>query len=143
MRRRRTTHRRSGCPISIGLEVFGDPWTLLVVRDLMFKGLRTFKEFQAGGEGIASNILTDRLERLEAAGIVSRTADPSDRRRVIYGLTPKGADLAGVLIEMVLWSARHERTDAPPAEVREMRDHRERVIAGIRKMWDGGGTRGT
>lgn len=141
MRRRKTTARRSGCPISIGLEVFGDPWTLLVVRDLMFKGRRTFKEFQAAGEGIATNILADRLLRLERAGIVRRRGDPADRRRVVYELTPKGADLAGVLIEIVLWSARHEQTDAPPSELRAMREDRARVIARIRKAWGGRGGR--
>ena len=115
MQRRARPERRSGCPISLALELFGDPWTLLIVRDVMFKARRTFKEFQAAGEGVASNILSDRLGRLEAAGILASEPDPADARRVLYGLTPKGADLAPVLVEIILWSARHEETDAPPA----------------------------
>lgn len=135
MQRRARPGRRSGCPISLALELFGDPWTLLIVRDVMFKARRTFREFQDAGEGMASNILADRLGRLEQAGILSSEPDPTDARRVLYGLTPKGADLAPVLVELVLWSARHEETDAPPAVVRAMRTQREQVIAEIRAQW--------
>lgn len=126
---------RSGCPISIALELLGDPWSLLVVRDLMFKGLRTFHEFQHAGEGIASNILSDRLARLEVAGILTKRPDLADGRRYLYRLTEKGMDLAPVLIELVLWSAKYEHTDAPPAEVRAMRERRNRVLARIRSQW--------
>lgn len=135
MQRRAATTQRSKCPISLGLEIFGDPWSLLIVRDLMFKGLRTFKDFQAAGEGMATNILSDRLLRLEAAGILRRDADPNDARRVIYGLTPKGAALAPVLVEIVLWSAKHEETDAPAAVLRQMRTNRAKVIADIKAQW--------
>lgn len=135
MQRRANTTPRSGCPISIALELFGDPWSLLIVRDLMFKGLRTFKEFQAAGESIATNILSDRLSRLEAAGILTRSRDPADSRRVRYGLTRKGADLAPILVELVLWSARYEKTEAPPEIVREMRIRRPKVIARLKKNW--------
>lgn len=135
MQRRARPERRSGCPISLALELFGDPWTLLIVRDVMFKARRTFKEFQAAGEGVASNILSDRLGRLEAAGILASEPDPADARRVLYGLTPKGADLAPVLVEIILWSARHEETDAPPAVVRAMRADREKAVADIRNQW--------
>ncbi|HMV32777.1 MAG: helix-turn-helix domain-containing protein [Gemmatimonadales bacterium] len=135
MQRRARPGRRSGCPISLALELFGDPWTLLIVRDVMFKARRTFREFQDAGEGMASNILADRLGRLEQAGILSSEPDPTDARRVLYGLTPKGADLAPVLVELVLWSARHGETDAPPAVVRAMRTQREQVIAEIRAQW--------
>lgn len=112
--------RRSGCPISIALEIFGDSWSLLIVRDLMFKGFQTFNEFLAAGEGIASNILTDRLAKLEAAGILRKSPDASDARRFRYRLTEKGIDLAPALIEIVLWSARHEDTEAPAPTVRAM-----------------------
>ena len=73
--------RRSGCPINIALETLGDAWTLLIVRDLMFKDKQTYNEFLQGGEGIASNILADRLLRLEAACILDKRTDPSDARR--------------------------------------------------------------
>jgi DNA-binding HxlR family transcriptional regulator len=126
---------RSGCPISTSLEIFGDRWSLLVVRDLMFSALRSFKEFQAAGEGIATNVLAERLERLEAAGIVSRQQDPEDGRRIVYRLTRKGMDLAPMLVEMVIWAATHEKTEAPPALVREMRTNRPRFIAGLWTRW--------
>jgi DNA-binding HxlR family transcriptional regulator len=125
------TDRRSGCPISISLEIFGDRWSLLVVRDLMFKRLRTFKEFAAAGERIATNVLAERLERLENAGIIERAADPNDARRVHYALTKKGMALAPVLVEMVIWAAEHERTDARPKTVRAMRRDRKVFIAGL------------
>src|SRR5262245_51590373 len=121
--RKSRTSGRSGCPIGIALDLFGDSWSLLIVRDLMFKGLGTFNEFLAAGEGIASNILTDRLSRLETAGILVKRADPDDARRFRYRLTEKGIDLAPVLIEIVLWSARHEKTEAPAQTVRAMRNH--------------------
>lgn len=135
MQRRAKAQARSGCPISIALEMFGDPWSLLIVRDLMFKGLRTFKEFQAAGEGVATNILSDRLTRLEEAGILTQSRDPADARRVLYGLSRKGADLAPILVELVLWSARYEKTDAPPRIVHEMRTRRPRVIARLQRDW--------
>jgi DNA-binding HxlR family transcriptional regulator len=125
--------RRSGCPISIALEMFGDHWSLLIIRDLMFKGFRTFNEFRDAGEGIASNILSDRLTRLEAEGIITKGSDPEDARRFIYRLTDKGVDLAPVLVEIVLWVSKHTDTDAPPEVVREMRSNREKFIANIRK----------
>jgi DNA-binding HxlR family transcriptional regulator len=139
VQRRANAVPRSGCPISIALELFGDPWSLLIVRDLMFKGLRTFKEFQAAGEGVATNILSDRLTRLEAAGILTQRRDPADARRVLYGLTRKGTDLAPILVELVLWSARYEKTEAPPRIVREMRTRRPQVIARLQRVWKRGG----
>src|SRR5262249_44194061 len=74
--------RRSGCPVSISLEMLGDRWSLLVIRDLMVRGLRTFKEFHESGEGIATNILADRLEKLEAAGIILGEVEATDARRI-------------------------------------------------------------
>lgn len=125
---------RSGCPISIALELLGDSWSLLIVRDLMFKGRHTFNEFLAGGEGIATNILADRLRRLEEAGIIEKRPDPADRRRGLYRLTHKGIDLAPVLVELVVWSATHEVTEAPPEVVRRMRQHRSAFLAEVRRQ---------
>ena len=126
---------RSRCPISIALELLGDSWSLLIVRDLMFKDRYTFKEFLAADEGIATNILADRLRRLERAGIVTRRADPADRRRSLYQLTRRGIDLAPVVVDLIVWSATHEATDAPPDVVRQMRDHRRAFLAGVRRHW--------
>lgn len=130
---------RSGCPISIALEMLGDPWSLLLVRDLMFKGARTYKDLLDGGEGIASNILANRLQKLEDAGILEKQSDPLDARRFIYRLSEKGIDLAPVLVELVIWSARHETTEAPPPMVRAMRRERAAFIANVRKRWAASG----
>jgi DNA-binding HxlR family transcriptional regulator len=137
------TSRRSGCPISVSLEIFGDRWSLLIVRDLMFKRLRTFGEFAAAGENVATNVLSDRLVRLEEAGIIERRRDRVDARRIVHRLTRKGVDLAPVLIEMVLWAARHETTDAPDETVRAMRADRAAVIAEVERQWAADACQGT
>lgn len=135
MRSREKRVRRSGCPINLALELLGDTWSLLIVRDLMFKGRKTFGEFLNAEEAIASNILAERLQRLENADIVARVPDPDDARRLVYRLTERGIALAPVLVELIVWSARYERTDAPPEVVQEMRMNRARVLARIRKDW--------
>ena len=127
--------RRSGCPVSISLEAFGDRWSLLIIRDMMVRAYSTFKEFQESGEGIASNILADRLRRLEAEGILHTEADPADKRRMKYRLTEKGIDLAPVLLELLLWGARHEETGAPCAMMAEMARNREYILAETHRRW--------
>jgi DNA-binding HxlR family transcriptional regulator len=127
--------RRSGCPVSISLEMLGDRWSLLIVRDLMVRGYRTFGEFERSGEGIASNILADRLKKLEAAGILTAEAEETDGRKVNYRLTEKGIDLAPVLLELLIWGARHEETGAPCAVMVEMAKNREAVLAETRRRW--------
>jgi DNA-binding HxlR family transcriptional regulator len=114
--------------------MLGDTWSLLVVRDLMFKGRKTFNEL-LNEEGIASNILADRLQRLEAAGVLVNDRDPDDGRRSVYRLSEKGIALAPVLVELVIWSSEYERTDAPPATVREMKSDREAFVARVRDGW--------
>jgi DNA-binding HxlR family transcriptional regulator len=128
-------NRRSGCPVSISLERFGDRWSLLIIRDLMVRGLRTFKEFQESGEGIATNILADRLRKLEVAGIVTAESEATDGRKVNYRLTEKGIDLAPVLLELLIWAARHEETGAPCAVMAQMEKNREAVLAETRRRW--------
>ncbi len=136
MNRKSVRARRSGCPISLALEIFGDTWSLLIVRDLMFKGFRTFNELLGSDEGIASNVLTDRLAMLEAAGVIDKREHAADARRYEYRLTKKGIDLAPVIVEIVLWSARYEQTDAPPQIVRAMSTQRAKFLADIRKGWE-------
>ena len=101
----------------------------------MVRGYRTFKEFQQSGEGIATNILTDRLSRLEEAGILSQEPDEADGRRVNYRLTEKGIDLAPVMLELLVWGARHENTGAPCAVIDHMANRREQVLAEVRRRW--------
>jgi DNA-binding HxlR family transcriptional regulator len=103
--------RRSGCPISLALEVFGDRWTLLIIRDLMFAGKRHFRELLHSDERIASNILAARLNMLVEQGVVTRSGDPSHRQKAVYRLTRKGVDLLPVLAQIGIWSRRHEPVD--------------------------------
>lgn len=115
--------------------MLGDRWSLLIVRDLMVRGFRTFKDFQGSSEGIASNILADRLRKLEAAGIITAAAEESDGRRVNYRLTEKGIDLAPALLELLIWGARHEQTGAPCALIENMEKNREEVLTEVRRRW--------
>jgi DNA-binding HxlR family transcriptional regulator len=98
---------RSDCPISTALDLFGDKWSLLIIRDLLFKGKNTYGDLLQGGENIATNILADRLAQLEVAGIITRAPHPDSKARVLYRLTPKGIDLAPVLVEIIAWSEKY------------------------------------
>lgn len=99
--------QRSGCPINLTLEMLGDRWSLIVIRDLMFGARRHFRELLTRShEGIASNILADRLKRLEAAGLVSRRDDPSHRQKAIYSLTEASIALVPLLAHMGGWGLR-------------------------------------
>jgi DNA-binding HxlR family transcriptional regulator len=134
MAKKRKAKRRSGCPLNASVEMLGDRWSLLIIRDMMLRGARTYKEFLACYEGIATNVLADRLRKLVAYGIITTEPDPSDGRKRIYLLTAKGIDLAPVLTEMVLWAAGHEET-GNQALVRQMRRDKEKFLAGVRQRW--------
>ncbi len=100
--------RPSGCPIAFGLDTFGDRWTLLIIREMLFRGKTTYGEFLAADEGISTNILANRLKHLETEGIVKKRRDPDNFRSFLYELTPKGFDLAPILIEIIRWSGQHD-----------------------------------
>lgn len=124
--------RRSRCPIAFALDIFGDKWSLLLLRDLLFKGKRHFRELLAAEEGIATNILAERLARLEAEGLIAKVPDPENGRQYIYSPAPKGLDLIPALLEIILWSARHDaQTAAPPAVIRRIRDDRNGFIGEV------------
>jgi DNA-binding HxlR family transcriptional regulator len=127
-------NRRSGCPLNASVEMLGDRWSLLILRDMMLRGYQTFNEFLHSDEKIATNILAGRLRTLESYGIIETTQDPTDGRKMIYTLTAKGIDLAPVLAEMVLWAARHEET-GNRALVREMRTGKQQLLAAVRQRW--------
>lgn len=101
----------------------------------MVRGLRTFKDFQESGEGIATNILADRLKKLEAAGILASSPKDSDGRRLDYRLTKKGIDLAPVLLELLIWGARHEPTSAPCAVIDHLENNRNDILTETRRRW--------
>lgn len=121
--------------MNVSLEMLGDRWSLLIIRDLMVRGYRTFKEFQQAGEGIATNILADRLQKLINVDIISTEQVPGDRRSIHYRLTEKGIDLAPVLLDLLIWGARHEETSAPGAVINQLEANRESVLAETRRRW--------
>lgn len=121
---------RSHCPIAFALDSFGDPWTLLIVRDLALKRRRTYTEFLHGGEKISTNILADRLDRLLSAGIVERVDGEGG-----YRLRPKGIDLIPLLLEMIAWSAKHDpHTAAGPDFVARIHADRTRLESELRAI---------
>jgi DNA-binding HxlR family transcriptional regulator len=99
---------RSHCPVNFALEAFGDRWTLLILRDIIFRGKRTYGEFLKSEEGFSTNILASRLSHLIEAGILRREGHETDGRKETYSLTEKGLDLIPVLFEMILWSAKYD-----------------------------------
>jgi DNA-binding HxlR family transcriptional regulator len=136
MKKQSTKYLRSDCPINVMLECLGDAWSLLIVRDLMFKGRQSYKEFLDAEEGIASNILADRLQQLGELGIISKHRDSADARRYVYRLTEVGLDLAPALIEMILWSSRYFKTGAPAEIIHQMTCHRDEFLNGVRMQWE-------
>jgi DNA-binding HxlR family transcriptional regulator len=133
-RARPTAAWRSSCPLNASVEILGDRWSLLIIRDMMLRGFDSYKEFLDSYEHIATNILADRLRKLEAHGIIATRKDASDGRKVIYVLTEKGMNLAPVLTEMVLWAAAHENTENQ-ALVRQIQADKQKFLATIRHRW--------
>lgn len=126
--------RRSFCGISTALEIFGDKWSLLVVRDLMFRGKHTFKDFLTSDEGIATNILADRLARLEEQGIVFKARHPDSKSMNLYCLTEKGIDLMPILFEIIVWSDKHSTISEKGQDLaRKIRADRQRVAEAFRE----------
>jgi len=113
---RKKQPRRSDCPINFALERFGDTWSLLLIRDMVYFGKKTYGEFLASDEGIATNILASRLAQLEEQGIVVRTPYEADRRKDVYSLTEKGLDLIPILLELASWGAQHDPYTGAPEE---------------------------
>ena len=115
---------RSNCPLNAGLETFGDKWSLLLIRDLMFFGKRTYNEFLQSDEGISTTVLADRLAMLEKEGIVRVTKDKGHKQKLLYSLTEKGIDLLPVIIAIGLWSDKYFTGLNPD---------RDQLIGGARK----------
>jgi DNA-binding HxlR family transcriptional regulator len=136
-----THQRRSDCPINFALETFGDPWSLLLIRDIVYFGKKTYGEFLASEEGMATNILASRLARLEEQGILMKKPSGQDKRKEEYVLTEKGLDLIPVLVEVANWSAEHDpHTGAPAAWIALMKAEREKMIGLIRETVQSGGS---
>ena len=99
---------RSHCAVNYGVEIFGDRWSLLIIRDIVFVGKKTYGDFLKSEEGIATNVLASRLAFLEEQGVLSKAPSPDDRRKDFYTLTEKGLDLIPIVLSIVLWSAKHD-----------------------------------
>lgn len=124
--------REYGCPVAYGLDMFGDKWSLLVIRDMMLSGKKTYNDFLETGEGIATNILADRLKHLETEGIINKSRDPENRRSYHYSLTEKGRDLLPVMMEIVSWSGKHDnRPNARRGMVEKIQKDRKGTEAEI------------
>ena len=128
--------------MNYAVEILGDQWTLLVVRDMIFHAKTTFSELKAMPEGIATNILTDRLARLDAAGIIAKRHDPDDGRKRIYRLTPHGVRLIPLLLELMVWSRGHTSdVSVSKAVVDEIRADRDAAVRDIEKRLKEAGAR--
>ncbi len=125
--------RNTGCPVAFALDTFGDRWSLLVIRDIVLKGAKTYGEFLQANEGIATNVLADRLRELEAEGIITKSRDPENHRKLNYSLTEKGCDLVPVILEMILWSAKYDaKTTARKEILKRIETDRDGFVKEVR-----------
>ena len=128
------------CPIRFALDLFGDKWSLLIVRDILFKEKRFYREFVESDEKIATNILADRLLKLEAERFVTKRVDPANKKRFIYRPTQKALDLLPMLTEMILWSASYDPQTAVTPEFRKkMRSDKKAFIKKATEKFRGEG----
>jgi DNA-binding HxlR family transcriptional regulator len=130
--KRKKIEFRSTCPISTALDIFGDKWSLLIIRDLVFNEKSTYGEFLNSEEKIATNILADRLALLEAGGIISKHSHPEHKLKVLYKLTQKGLELIPVLIEIIAWSEKHHEVHPYAKQfAKQIRKDKEGVIKSV------------
>lgn len=130
---------RSNCPINYALESFGDKWTLLIIRDLMFKSKQSFGEFLTSSEKISTNILTDRLKRLEAIGIIRRDVHSENRSKTVYSLTSKGKDLLPIMLEITQWSGRYyAEVNTSAAFLKRLEQDKAGLVRDIKAVWKAG-----
>lgn len=124
---------RSSCPISTALDIFGDKWSLLVIRDLIFKQKKTYGEFLDSEEKIATNILADRLLLLETAGLISKEKHPESKAKVLYRLSDKGIDLLPALVEIILWSEKYHDVHPFASQfAKQIKKDKEKTIKDIK-----------
>ncbi len=133
--------RRSDCPINFALETFGDTWSLLIIREIVYFGKKTYGEFLESEEGIATNILASRLVQLEQKGILEKRPSEKDKRKEVYSLTEKGLDLIPILLELASWGAQHDpQTGAPQEWIALVNANKKRMTQLIRETVQRGGS---
>ncbi len=124
---------RSHCPVNYALEHFGDKWSLLIIRDLMFKGKRHYNEFLEGGEKVSTSVLRDKLRLLEEGGIISKGPDAVKKSRIRYSLTQKGIDMLPLMVDLIAWSGNHDsQTAAEEKFLKDAATDREALITSIK-----------
>ena len=120
---------RSACPITNSLDILGDRWTLVIIRDLMFRDMSEYGQLLEAGEGISTNILADRLKRLLREGIVTKKINPQDKKRIEYTLTEKGIALMPILLETTLWGVNHlPGVYVPPEFMKMLTNNKMKLI---------------
>ncbi len=124
--------RSTNCPILFALDIFGDKWSLLIMRDILIRGGKYYKDFLGAGEGISTNILANRLEQLERHGLIVKQLDETNKRRFVYSPTQKGMELVPALMEIIEWSAKYDPdTGTPPWYIERLKTDREALIQEI------------
>jgi DNA-binding HxlR family transcriptional regulator len=125
---------RSHCPINFALEHFGDKWSLLIIRDLMFKGKRHYNEFFESGEKVSTSVLGDRLRQLEESRIITKGQDTVKKSRIKYSLTQKGIDMLPFMVDMISWSGEYDKeTEAGDVFLAQARDGRGYLLESIKE----------
>lgn len=129
-----TDKKRSDCPLSQSLDVFGDKWSLLIIRDLMFGNKCTYNDFLKSAEGIATNILATRLKGLEENGIIIKSVHPDSKAKILYKLTTKGIDLLPIIMEVYIWSEKYFSIPADiKATIKEAKKDKDKFVKQVSK----------
>jgi DNA-binding HxlR family transcriptional regulator len=126
--------QRSTCPVSTSLDVLGDKWTLLILRDIVFAGKSTYGQFLQSEEKIATNVLADRLAILESQGILTKAVATDKKSKFTYRLTEKGADTVPIIVELILWGAKHCPTVVNPGLLEELRTGKEAAVEKYQRL---------
>ena len=126
--------KRSDCPLSCSLDVFGDKWSLLIIRDLMFGNKCTYNDFLKSAEGIATNILASRLKGLEENGLIEKSTHPDSKAKILYKLTTKGIDLLPIIMEIYFWSDKYSTIPADiKATIKEAKKDKDKFVKQVTK----------
>ncbi len=129
-----TIKKRSDCPLSCSLDVFGDKWSLLIIRDLMFQNKCTYNDFLKSAEGIATNILASRLKGLEENGVIEKSAHPDSKAKILYKLTQKGIDLLPIIMEVYIWADKYLTIPTNiKATIKEAKKDKDKFIKQVTK----------
>lgn len=129
--------RRSQCPISFTLDLIGDKWSLLILRDIILFAKKYYHEFETSPESISTNILADRLKKLEAAQLILRAQDPENKKRVIYSPTPAALDLIPLLVEILIWGSKYdEKSKVSEERVKKIKKNKQAFIKKVRSSFN-------